>query len=108
MITIEDIKKWSKPHPMSKYLGNATGGKGRMSRFGNSKVTFSIVGGDRGLYGNFEDTFEVAIFDNENGNFITRFFYPDTNDDVIDYMEASDVEELVNSVIKRGALSVVK
>lgn len=101
MITIEDIKKWSKPHPT--YLGD-----GRMSRFGNSKVTFSIVGGDRGLYGNFEDTFEVAIFDNENGNFITRFFYPDTNDDVIAYMEASDVEELVNSVIKREDLSVVK
>ena len=106
MITIEDIKKWSKPHPMSKYLNKDTGGKGRMSRFGNSQVTFSIVGGDRGLYGNFEDTFEVAIFDNENNNFVTRFFYPEATDDVIPYMNTDKVEELVNSIIKKEDLSV--
>ena len=105
MITIEDIKKWSQPHPMSKYLTNG-GGNGRMSRFGNKEIEFSIVGGDRGLYGDFENTFEVAIFDRKSNNFVTRFFYPDANDDVIAWMDADKVEELVNSVIKREDLSV--
>ena len=115
MITIKDIIKWSKPHPMSthyitsrrKYLSTG-GGKGRISRFGNNNVEFSIVGGDRGLYGDFEKTFEVAIFDKESNNFVTRFFYPEANDDVIPYMDANKVEELVNSVIKIDDLSVEK
>jgi hypothetical protein len=105
MITIQDIKKWSKPHPMSKYLSTG-GGKGRMSRFGNKKIEFSIVGGDRGLYGDFNNTFEVAIIDLKTKNFVTNFFYPDGGDDVISYMSAKKVEELVNSVIKRENLSV--
>jgi hypothetical protein len=105
MITIQDIKKWSKPHPMSKYLSTG-GGKGRMSRFGNKEIEFSIVGGDRGLYGDFEKTFEVAIFDRQSNSFVTRFFYPEATDDVIPYMDADKVEELVNSVIKREDLSV--
>lgn len=99
MITIEDIKKWSKPHP--------TYNKGRKSSFGNEKVEFSIVGGDKRLYGDFEKTFEVAIFDRQSNDFITRFFYPDAGY-VIGWMTADKVEELVNSVIKRGDLSVVR
>jgi hypothetical protein len=102
MITIEDIKKWSKQHPVSRHLG----GEGRMSRFGNKEIEFSIVGGGTGLYGDFENTFGVAIFDKESNNFVTRFFYPEATDDVIPYMDADKVEELVNSVIKRKDLSV--
>jgi hypothetical protein len=77
-----------------------------MSRFGNKEIEFSIVGGDRGLYGDFEKTFEVAIFDRKSNDFVTRFFYPEATDDVIPYMDANKVEELVNSVIKRERLSV--
>lgn len=102
MITIKDIIKWSKPHPMSRHRG----GNGRMSRFGNKEIEFSIVGGGQGLYGDFDKTFEVAIFDKESNNFVTRFFYPEATDDVIPYMGADKVEELVNSVIKREDLSV--
>jgi hypothetical protein len=90
---------------MSEYLGTG-GGKGRMSRFGNKEIEFSIVGGDRGLYGDFEKTFEVAIFDRKSNDFVTRFFYPEATDDVIPYMDGDKVEELVNSVIKREDLSV--
>lgn len=104
MITIEDIKKWSKPHPMSNYIG----GDGRMCRFGNKEIEFSIVGGGKGLYGDFEKTFEVAIFDTKSNNFVTKFFYPEANDDVIAWMDADKVEELVNSVIKREDLSVTR
>lgn len=99
MITIEEIIKWSKPHQY-------TGGEGRMTRFGDGRVTFSIVGGARGLYGDFVETFEVAIFNTETGDFLTNFFYPDEGSNVIGYMSAKKVEELVNSVIKRENLSV--
>ena len=102
MITIEDIKKWSKIHPISINLG----GNGKMCCFGNKDVEFSIVGGEKGLYGDFDKTFEVAIFDKESNNFVTRFFYPEATDDVIPYMDADKVEELVNSVIKIEDLSV--
>ena len=102
MITIKDIIKWSKPHPTSKYVC----GNGRQSRFGNNQVEFSIVGGDKGLYGDFEKTFEVAIFDRKTRNFVTRFFYPEATDDVIPHMGIKEVEKLVNSVIKRENLSV--
>ena len=104
MITIKDIIKWSKPHPISKHGG----GEGRQSRFGNSNIEFSIVGGQPGLYGDFKRSFEVAIFDLQSGNFVTKFFYPEADDDVIPYMSASDVETLVNSVIKREDLSIEK
>jgi hypothetical protein len=64
------------------------------------------VGGDTGLYGDFVDTFEVAIFDVQTRDFITRFFYPDASDDVIGWMKSNEVEKLVNSVIKREDLSI--
>ena len=102
MITIEDIKKWSKPHPVSKNLG----GNGRMSRFGNKEVEFSIVGGEKGLYGDFDKTFEVAIFNKESNDFVTKFFYPEGSDDVIGWMNVDEVETLVNSVIKKEELII--
>jgi hypothetical protein len=106
MITIEDIKKWSKPHPLANVISLKDRRGGRMSRFGNKEIEFSIVGGSQGLYGYFETTFEVAIFDRKSNDFVTRFFYPEATDDVIPYMDANKVEELVNSVIKREDLSV--
>jgi hypothetical protein len=106
MITIEDIKKWSKPHPLANVISLKDRRGGRMSRFGNKEIEFSIVGGSQGLYGDFETTFEVAIFDRKSNDFVTRFFYPEATDDVIPYMDVDKVEELVNSVIKREDLSV--
>ena len=105
MITIEDVKKWSKPHPMSKYLSTG-GGKGRVSRFGNKEIEFCIVGGGQGLYGDFDKTFEVAIFDVQTKEFITKYFYPDATHDILSYMNSDDVEKLVNSIIKREDLSI--
>ena len=106
MITIEDIKKWSKPHPLANVISLKDRSGGRISRFGNTEIEFSIVGGGQGLYGDFDKTFEVAIFDRKSNDFVTRFFYPEGSDDVIGWMNADDVEKLVNSVIKREDLSV--
>jgi hypothetical protein len=44
--------------------------------------------------------FEMAIFDKESGEFVTKFFYPDATDDVIGYMSGKDLETLVNKVLK--------
>jgi hypothetical protein len=92
MITIKDIIGFSKPHPV------VEGGK--VVRIGNDNVEFSIVGDARGLYGDFINDFEVAIFDKKNGEFVTKFFYPEASDDVIAYMSGEDVESLVNKVLK--------
>jgi hypothetical protein len=73
---------------------------GRVTRIGNNNVEFSIVGGARGLYGDFINDFEVAIFDKENGEFVTKFFYPEASDDVIGYMSGKSVESLINKVLK--------
>ena len=102
MVTIDDIKKWAKPHPKTKFTGRA----GKQARFGNHKVEFSIVGGDTGLYGDFVDTFEVAIFDVQSRNCITQFFYPEATNDVIGWMRSEEVEKLVNSVVKKEDLSI--
>jgi len=92
MITIKDIINLSKPHPVVE--------GGRALLIGNDNVEFSIVGGARGLYGDFINDFEVAIFDKENGEFVTKFFYPEASDDVIGYMSGKSVESLINKVLK--------
>jgi len=92
MITVKDIIDLSKPHPVMK--------GGRVTRIGNNNVGFSIVGGARGLYGDFINDFEVAIFDKESGEFISKFFYLNDNDDVIRYMRGEDLEVLLNTVFK--------
>ena len=93
MITIKDIIECSKPHPLD---------GGKMTRLYNDEIEFSIVGGRSGLYGDFENDFEVAIIDKKSGDFITKFFYPEGSDDVIGYMKLEDVEKLVNQVLGKG------
>jgi hypothetical protein len=98
MITVKDIIKWSKPHPV--------GGGARRTRIMNNAIEFSIVGGGRGLYGDFKKTFEVAIFDVESGDFMTKFFYPEGSDDVIGYMNSEELELLVNKLVKNRDFQV--
>jgi len=98
MITVKNIIDWSKPHAAA--IG------GRHTNIGNDKIEFSIVGGARGLYGDFVNDFEIAIRDKENGEFITRFFYPYANDDVIGYMSGEDLESLLNKVFKEKDFQV--
>jgi hypothetical protein len=93
MITIENIIEWAKPHPLD---------GGKMTRIHNDEIEFSIVGGRSGLYGDFENDFEVAVIDRKNGEFVTRFFKPELSDDVIGYMKKEDLEEFVNQIFKKG------
>lgn len=91
MITIEDIINYSKPHPVE---------GGRHTRISNEYVEFSIVGGATGLYGNFTDTFELAIINKDNGEFITNFF--NYEGDVIPYMNKTELIDLINNVFRKG------
>ena len=97
MITIEDIKNWSKPHPLTmvERYNNA-----KSCRIGNERIEISIVGGCSGLYGDFETTFEVAVIDKTKNKFVTRYFH-ETPEDVIGWMESEKMVELVNSLFKK-------
>jgi hypothetical protein len=92
MITIQDIIGYSKEHPIK---------SGRQTRLANEQVTISIVGGASGLYGDFEKDFEVAVIDKLTGEFMTKFFYPEGNDDVVGYMTAEQVEGFVNQILHK-------
>jgi hypothetical protein len=93
MITLENIIEWSKPHPLN---------GGKLTRIHNDEVELSIVGGVSGLYGDFQKDFEVAILDRKNGEFVTKYFCPEVNDDVIGYMEGEKLVELSNMIFIKG------
>ncbi len=93
MITIKDIIEWSKPHPLD---------GGKMTRIYNDEIEFSIVGGRSGLYGDFENDFEVAILDRKTGDFRTRFFKPELSDDVVGYMPKNDLVEFLNQILGKS------
>lgn len=88
MITIENIIEWSKSHPIG----------GKTTRIKCGDIEFSIVGGRSGLYGDFVNDFELAIFDG-NGAFITRNYFPNINDDVVGYLSGEDLVDKINSII---------
>lgn len=97
MITIDDIKLWAKPHPI--------GGGTKHCCIFNNIIEFSIVGGGRGLYGDFETTFEVAIFSKENDEFITKYL-TDGSDDVLPYMNSDELIKLINNFFKNEDFQV--
>jgi hypothetical protein len=92
MITIKDIIGYSKEHPIK---------RGRQTQLSNEQIIISIVGGASGLYGDFEKDFEVAVIDKLTGEFMTKFFYSEGNDDVIGYMTSEQVEGLVNQILHK-------
>ncbi len=97
MITIKDIIENSKPHSVA---------GGSMTRLSNDKYILSIVGGASGLYGDFEKDFEIAIMDCQNGEFITKLFFPENSDDVVGYLEAEKVVEIANTLFKNYSFQV--
>lgn len=97
MNSLREIKKMARIHPC---------GHGKIVRYGDENIIFSVVGnpdqnnGFR-LYGDFEKTFEVAIFDAKTNNFITDYFYGE-GEDVISFMSEKDLLNLTNKVFSRG------
>ena len=86
LITVDDIKKWAKPHKL---------GHGKQTLLETSDCLISIVGGARGLYGDFETSFEVAIMFKKNKSFITNVFIPGLQDDVAGYLTVEELENVM-------------
>lgn len=92
-ITIEDIKKFAKPHPS---------GRGKQTRIATNKFIFSVVGGASGLYGDFEEDFELAILRKSDKEFCTQLIVPEATDDVIGYLSGDQVVEIIQPHISNG------
>ena len=73
---------------------------GRMSRFGNDKIEFSIVGGSSGLYGNFEDT-EYSC------NKQTQKFFFKNNNTNEQWILIYDPLEMINSTLIQAQHSIL-
>ena len=95
MITIQDIISNSKPHT------NGMVGA-RQTILKDDNVVLSIVGGARGLYGDFENDFEIAIIDNNSREFVTKYYVADASDDVLAYQDSEQVEYIANLLFKKG------
>jgi hypothetical protein len=96
MITYEDIVEKSIQHP-------ARTSSGRVVRFETPIIIISIVGGSPGLYGDFDNDFEIAIIDKKTGKFMSGFFYPeyvDSTRDVMPYVSRENMLKIVNQLIK--------
>lgn len=91
MITIQLIKAFSQPHRMHP--------EGKQTIISNGQVEISIVGGSRGLYGDFVEDFELAIIDKQTHEFVTKYYVPDATDDVLAYLSGEQVENIVNQII---------
>ena len=87
MTIIEKIIAMSEPH------GDGSGSRTVLK---SKKYLLSIVGGRQGLYGDFKTDFELAIIDPLTNDFITKLIFPEMNDDVMAYVPAERVEEIVN------------
>ena len=93
MITYQDILKKAETHPM---------GEGKMVRYETPQLIISIVGGRRGLYGDFKKTFEMALIDKESKNFVSNYFYPEYSDggEIMSWVPREDMLKIVNELVR--------
>ncbi len=74
----------------------------RQTYMTDGKIGLSIVGGAQGLYGDFKDDFEIAIMDSETGDFVTKYYLPEANDDVVGYLSSEALTSLANTLFPKG------
>jgi hypothetical protein len=53
------------------------------------------------LYGDFENTFELAIIDRKTKNFVTKYFL-NSHDDVCPHLSLKEVLEISNKLLSEG------
>jgi hypothetical protein len=93
-LTKEYIIKNSKPHGMS-LNGISDYKNARQYTETIGEYTLSIVGGCSRLYGDFRNTFEVALIDKSTGKFVTGKYSPSTkSDDVLRYATIDEINDL--------------
>jgi hypothetical protein len=93
-LTKEHIINNSKPHGLAlSGLPNYSNARQYTEKIGN--YTLSIVGGCSGLYGNFKNTFEVALIDDNTGEFVTgKFSSSAKSDDVLGHANIDEINDL--------------
>jgi hypothetical protein len=93
-LTKEYIIEKSKPHRMD--LNGITDYKNaRQYTEKVGRYTLSIVGGCSKLYGDFKNTFEVALIDESDSKFVTGKFSSSTkSDDVLGYATIDEINDL--------------
>ena len=92
------IIKNSRPHPISIKGGVYENARQYVEQVGD--YTLSIVGGGQGLYGNFKNSFEVALIDNTNGNFVTGK-YSSKGEDVLGWAGIDDINEIYFNIPRK-------
>jgi hypothetical protein len=85
--TIEDIMKLKIEHPLGGYQSSLN--------FGEYEV--SIVGGRERAYGDFVNTFELAIFDKDN-NFVTKKLVSSAEHDVVGWLDKEELMDIINQI----------
>jgi hypothetical protein len=83
-----------KPHPVG------MGGKLAQMELGNG-YTISVVGGRKGLYGDGETTFEVAIFDRTG-----EMLMLSEDDQVLGWMTIDEVNQIIQKYDNEPILKV--
>ena len=95
-LTAKHIIKNSEPHPTA----SMRGGDARTYREEIGDYILSIVGGGQGLYGNFKNTFEVALIDSTTGDFVTGA-YSKRGDDVLGWATIDEINELYYNIPRK-------
>ena len=85
--TIEDVLDSKVEHPLGGYQSTIQVGE----------YSVSVVGGRVGLYGDFINTFELAIF-NKKRDFVTKDLVSSADDDVIGWLDKEELMDIINQI----------
>jgi S-ribosylhomocysteine lyase LuxS involved in autoinducer biosynthesis len=85
--TIDDIINSKVNHPL--------GGYQSVLKVGEYEV--SVVGGRQTNYGDFINTFELAIFD-KNKNFVTKNLVASAEHDVVGWLDKEELIDIINQI----------
>lgn len=89
MITIQDVVSLATTRPDD----------AKQTIIESDSFMISIVGGRPGLYGDFENDFEIAVIDKQTKEFVTKKYFPDLKDDVMGWVPAQETERIINELI---------
>ena len=85
--TIKDVLDSKVEHPLGGYQSTIQVGE----------YSVSVVGGRVGLYGDFINTFELAIFNKER-DFVTKDLVTSADDDVIGWLDKEELMDIINQI----------
>lgn len=85
--TIEDIMKLKIDHPLGGY----------QSKLNVGEYEVSVTGGRERTYGDFVNTFELAIFD-KDGEFVTKNLVKSADSDVVGWLDKEELMDIINQI----------